>query len=709
MDTSGASPDEPRPGSRLEHPRTPGRGIAELLPVAKAAAAIALPMAAVTLWPAVYTSWSPAHNLGFSWRALIFALLFVGGSVVWGLLPLRLVPSAAPVWSFGLLLVLGGSIVAAGMTVLSFLVPVTAAEALLILVLAGAGLAFGSASQRHRLFEPLRRVSRLDILVILLSLIAVSAESPSHVFAFSDDHDAVIYAPWSDGFMLARTVGEFSQRSLPRPQGPWSLAGMEPAFYHYAAYLPAAAFSALTATPALTAVDAFAIPWSLFLVAMAAYALGGYWWGSRGAILGVALATVVPDATYYGFRNAWFGYHWLLGTSFSLPWGVAIAGCSIILVHQACRRGDLRLLCLGFVPVLGSVLFKAQVAVLLTPTLLLWTLVSFSGIARRTRLAGAAVLSGGAALAASLASGFEMAPTIALSGDRGTAYLMTLSDMIPDQADHATWVSVARGSWLAPKVLLLTWGAFGVLGLLYVALLTVRGLRKELSDYDFFPLCLLGVHFGFAFGVAGNTNGVPWELHHRPFVLVYLVLAAWCGGAVVALVSSRRTWWNGSGAWLTVFALAIAAAVLLDSSVTASAREQRLLADHLGTRVTKDHLACIDLIREHAVRGDVLQASDNDPGLITSGLTELTPYLGAPQRLARLHRYADVVERRLDELQRLAGAVTEEQFEQAVGALPIRWYLVTPASEVSWPSAVTMSPEFRCGDYRVYDLNKWRN
>jgi hypothetical protein len=379
-----------------------------------------------------------------------------------------------------------------------------------------------------------------------------------------------------------------------------------------------------------------------------------------------------------------------------------------VLVHLACRQGDLPLLGASALLTLGSVLFKAQIAVLLIPTLLLWSVVFCQGISRRRRLVVAALLSAGLGMALWLASGFQAAPTIALANDWGRAYLASTRSMIPDEAVREVWVSLTHSGWLVPRVFLLLTGAFGALGLIYVPLLLARRSTREYNDHDLFPLCLLGVHVGLALGLAGNTNGVPWEIHHRPFVLVYLVLAVWCGGAVVALLPKPRGWGGRPEAWGVVLVLLLAAAPLLERGTTGTAERPPLLVDHLNTRVHKDHLACIDLIREHASPSDVGQASDNDPVLITSGLTELTPYLGAPHRLQRLDRYADLVTERLADLRELMEAATEEEFEAAVGRLPIRWYLLMPDSEVSWPPRIAFEPRFRCGDYRVYDLDEWR-
>ena len=669
----------------------------------------------LTIWPALYSSWSVQHDLGFSWRALVFSGLFVGGTLLWGLLPTSLVAPARSIWDLPLTIVTGSSLLSAGFMLLSFLLPIGPGVALFFLLLCGGIPAYVFARKKPDFLNPLRQTSLPCLLAIGIGLLAASAWSQTHLFAFEDAGQSVIYKPWSDGFLLAQTASLFSDWVQPQTMGRFDLSGFAVGFYHYGAYTAAGAFSGITNTPGLSAIDAFATPWSMFLVAMAAYALGKHWWGPWVGLASLAAAFLLPDASFYGFKLGRFGYYWLQQTGPSLAWGVALGACAILLIDAACRRGGLRLFFLGLCFAVITLLFKAQIAAILVPPLLLWGILFFPGIKKRSRVAIIVLTGITLALLALAATQFDRAPTLAFSGDWGARYLVSISHGVEEEATRHLWRQIAGSKWLLPQVALVVTVSLGVLPLIWLVAFIIRRVRKQSTASDWLPFFFLVMHLAVIFGLAPNTQGNRWELHHRPFVLIYFLFAAWCGGATLTLLLvpgrafARRRRWSRARQRL------IALPGLLSLLIVPLLLGNQILGEDLWfakpfvfTSLSKDYLTCTDLIRRNAARTDVVQVSDNDPAGLTNALTERTAYLARADRHAARVQYASVAEARAADLTDLARAETMPAFESLLTRLPIRWYLLKPGADVSWPPAIASKPAFQCGAYRVYDLNEWR-
>ncbi len=667
-----------------------------------AATAIVL---ALTLWPAVYSSWSAGHDLGFSWRVLLFSCLFIGSALAWGLLPTSLVASAARIWDFALAVVVGSCLVSATLMVVSFLLPVAAWKILLFLLVSGGILILAATRRCPEFLDSLRTVSPACLLAICVSLFAASAWSQGHLFAFEKVGSAVVYRPWLDGFELARFAALFSLDLQPQTLG-HPLSGLAPNLYHHGPYAAAGAFSGFTQAPSLSAIDAFLFPWGVFLMGMAAYALGKYWWGEGGGLASLTVALLLPDASFYGLQVSWFGYHWLQQTSPSLSWGVAVGACSILLVDAACRRADRTLLLLGLSLALASVLFKAQIAAILVPTLSLWGVVAFSGIRIRVRLAMAGLTTAALAVLAVAVSHLSSAPSITLGHNWGLTYLEFVASGLRSESVRELWQQVTASEWVALRVPLLLLASFGALPFVYLTTVMIRGARRQSTVSDLLPLSFLIVHLAMVLGLARSTVGNAYELQHRPFVFVYFLLAVWCGGSVVSLLRGRSDTLSRSRLTTLAILPLLAFPVFLGDEVLGE--RVWFSPAFLSTSLPQDHLACIDFIREHSAPTEIVQASDNDPNGITAGLTERRGYLSRPALLLKLDEFSTLVQERFEDLTDFRCAATMPAFSDLIDQLGIRWYLLKPWSEVSWPPAVVSAPAFRSGNYQVYDLDVWR-
>ncbi|MCP4204943.1 MAG: hypothetical protein GY769_23795 [bacterium] len=673
--------------------------------------ALGLIALALLLWAGIYESWSASHDLGFSWRAVLFVLLFLSGVLSWGVVPVLVAPAAREVWNVPVTLLVGTSLVGVWLLALSFLLPITPLTALVALCAVGGALVWLSA--RRGAFGRLRAahgVSPECLIAVVVGLLAATLWSWGHLQAFVETGGDVAYGPFTDSLGNARIVALFGTDQLPQVLGHPDLAGVPPGFYHYGTYAVAGAFSAITESPALTAIDAFAMPWGVLMLALAAFALGDYWWGPRGGLAALAGAVLLPDASYYGFKNTFLSYHWLMQTSPSLSWGLAIGACSVLVADRACRRADLRMLSIAALLALIALLFKAQLAALLVPSLLLWVVFSFSGLRTRVRLAWLGMGAGAFVLLAGAASQLRRAPRTGLSQDWAFGYLSFLTTTVDGEVRRELWQQILASEWLVPRIGMIVVACFGILPLIYLTALVVQRRRRELKPSDLFPLTLFSGYLLIVFGLAENTNGPGrFELHHRPFVLVYFYVAVWCIGWLGVQLTERRS--SPRSRYLRTLGMyAVVPLLAFPLLLGAQVQGQRLPFSnyYMYTPLPRAFLTCVDYIRSASSRTDVVQISTTDPKGVFGALSERTAYLARPKIKARQFESASVASSRAKDLANLAATHELVAFQAQIARLPIRWFMLVPRHQPGWPPEVLANPTRECDGYRVYDFDTWR-
>ena len=187
---------------------------------------------------------------------------------------------------------------------------------------------------------------------------------------------------------------------------------------------------------------------------------------------------LVPDASFYGLQVAWLGYYRLQQISPSLSWGVAIGACSILLVDAACRRAEPALLSLGLLLAFATTLFKAQIAAVLVPALLLWSVIAFQGLGIRVCLAIAGLTAFTLAVIVETATHLSLAPSIAFAKDRGLGYLEVIAGGIRNESTREMWQQFIASESLVPGVTLVLVASFGALPFVYLATIMIRRSRK---------------------------------------------------------------------------------------------------------------------------------------------------------------------------------------------------------------------------------------
>ena len=196
---------------------------------------------------------------------------------------------------------------------------------------------------------------------------------------------------WSDYFIHGTVVAQFG---VPLAEGRSSflLIDQPLVFYHYASYMLPAAVARLVDLPALGLATSVLLPYGILLAALGMYAFVKTIAGQGIALLAPMALLMLPDASTVGFRNGFFGFHWLLFTAPGSGYGLGVAFTALTLM--AIWRADKRKasLWLGLTVTAALFEFRAHIFILLAPALAMTLLWETDLVRRHARVIASAML-----------------------------------------------------------------------------------------------------------------------------------------------------------------------------------------------------------------------------------------------------------------------------------------------------------------------------
>lgn len=473
----------------------------------------------------------------------------------------------------------------------------------------------------------------------------------------------------------------------------FELAGFPRSFYHYASYLVPAVLAAPLDLPGLPLATSVWLPLGFFTLCAGGYLLGQGLAGPGAGVAAVAVLTLVPQAGDYGMRNAFFGFDWNVLTHPTAAYALGIAFASFAFLKRWCEERRPRLLVLSVALAAGLLLFRAHVFVLALPAVLATAAIATAEF-RRRRLVYI-----GAALALVLGL-WEMA-----DGRRALGPFLATVHHQPGIAYAGWYDSILQryGAGVAlPAGLLLVFPVFlGVFTLLYPIALWLR----HRSAFDALPLLLLAGYAALMALAPIPANGDPTELTHRPFVLVYAVVAIWTVAVFVERVALR---------WV----LAVAGAALVAWwPLWPQAPRFSWGWNYYARTLAPGLLQAAGFLRREGKPGDVFAVQGlqrgwepiAQPGWVpTDAAAELAALSGMPAYIARPYIHmAHGGERQLVALERHAAleAVAREARSSAalarLAALGVRWYVITGERGPIWDPQRDLAV-FRDGTVAVY-------
>jgi hypothetical protein len=611
-----------------------------------------------------------------------FALIFLTGSLSWALLLLALhslLPGSLP------------------------------CHMLILLSVSAAGQYW--VYRREKPAREEHRAAWLSLFVVFFSLAAATCWARGLLHSMQAHEGQVEFHHWMDYFDHSTFTSQLRASEHLWHFGNFQISHLPTPLYHYGSYLFTACLADFSSLSSYTTVVAFWTPFGTFLTGLAAFVLACSFGGRVAGLCALISLLVLPDASYYGFHNALFRYHWLQQIGSAGMYGAACAALGLVFLLEAKRMRSRRALVAGLGFGAATFFFKAQLFVVLQPLLIAWLILSYRrfSIERRILVLQAVV---GLALAGIVISNrLHLGPTLEPSLEYFEHYCKYAASEgepgVPRTVVENGAAAIGRSRYYFVATSLVLFSSFGALLGVLPLLCLGAWWKKKLHPVDLVPWLAVAIYALFLVGLKDNVVGLNWwELIHRPFVWPYFVLMVWSAGKCCLLL--RET---GLGQRLLRPKLIGAAGLLLlclPWHMGRNVQQGRTIwrSKCYGLRFPQGLLECARFIAANGSRDDCIQDSQYDEYLFFGGLSERRSYLARPKLWKQSKNPAVLaeIERRHALLEQLKTATTAAAMHEQAAQLGIRWFLLHPDDDVRWPRAVLQAPAFVSDGYRVFDL-----
>lgn len=548
-------------------------------------------------------------------------------------------------------------------------------------------------------WRPRRRTQGWDAVATLLSLLAASCWV-SHLYPqVIQRPNAWIYRPYMENFSNWFKVGVFLLADAPVAVGSPYYAGEPLSLYHYGSYAWPAWVAESSAPLGLTVLASFWFPQMLFSIGLASYQLGRLWFGPASGAWCAWAVLAIPDPTFWADDIINLSWHRYLEASPNFGCSLAAAAVAVTLVTQGRRADSSRLMLAGVAAAYAAALFKFNIVVAVLPVVA-WTLLAAGRPG--TRWGGGWVgglFSASVLLALWAGTQFRFAPTFKLDPQLGGEFARWIMLSLPldrwwDFFD-AAWNAPVRPRQIPGRALWLAWASLQwwlpAWVLLAVGVPSRRGggWRKRAV-----PLWALVVYLVLGLGLHPNQNGDPFELQHRPFGWVYLLVVVWCAGLAVSWLQGRGARWIASPTLLFV-GLLIPWWYGAQTRITAP---PTVLAPGL--------VRASQFVARHTDPDEPLIDAEKDPWLIMGAICQRRTFVcrADDYTFAGQGALADSRLRLRRAVDRLLAATSLGEIAEWHTQHRARWLLVHPDTPLAWPPELVEQHAFAAGGYRVYDL-----
>ena len=529
-----------------------------------------------------------------------------------------------------------------------------------------------------------KRSSRLepDAASVLISIVGVCALSVvwswQAIQSFPRLRTSEIFPAWGDFFFHSGVISEFAH--FQNFGGTWIFAHGTPIpVYHYANYLLPAAISAFSGLPALALATSFTEPFSFVVMGLGGWVLGVVLGGRATGILCIVTLLLLPNAANYGFKNPYYDFHWLLQIS-DIGYAIGIAFIAIAYGILGRRNQSLALFGLSVLFTFLTAAFKIQIFVLLVGSGLVLVAIFWQPTKAWLRWAYLGAIVVIAPLLAFLAELYPRAPHFLSTHHQPNLFLAVFLPAGSTGLPNATRLPI--------ELLLLLLTSTGTLLPLYLlGMLWCR--RRKLSDLaDTVPLIVIGVYCCVAVTFPGDLGD---EFQHRPFTLVYAILAIWCASFAARILRASHP-----GTMRVIVLLAVFALLPLPFFMQRSTQSGQAAWMRTASRqdVPKALFESAAYLHDHALATDItLKSSDDGEAPFLGKLTALSERASYILRLQDHSAWVlwgtppDVVDAREREANELLRAQTFESFLHRAKSIGINWYVLSPPDHL--PAAIT--------------------
>ena len=446
---------------------------------------------------------------------------------------------------------------------------------------------------------------------------------------------------WSDYFIHGTEVAQFG---VPLAEGRSSflLVDQPLVFYHYASYMLPAAVARLVDLPALGLATSVLLPYGILLAALGIYAFVKTIAGEGIALLAPMALLLVPDASSVGFRNGFFGFHWLLFTAPGSGYGIGVAftALTVMAIWRANKRKAS--LWMGLIVTAALFEFRAHIFILLAPSLAMTLLWETDLVRRHARVIASAMLVATVTGVVCVAA-VPVARQAWLQFSAFGPFMEAVHTWMSPTAYDGTYQMIDQQYGRASAWLIGFWALIPIaLGGLTIALplaLTVAIRRTGWQWFDSFPIWCAAVWLGVVVCAPKAYNGDLTEYQHRAFVLVYAAAFVWTLLWLDRAIQPIRLAWPRSRRVFIFPTLVVAA---LGASAATSWNKDLARphfawgSRHFGARLDRGLLEAATFVRTQAVLGDTFALIPTDQwNQLDDAATRFAALANVPAYLAR--------------------------------------------------------------------------
>lgn len=476
-------------------------------------------------------------------------------------------------------------------------------------------------------------------------------------------------------------------------EGRYQAFGEPAKLYHYAPYMMAALNAKIGFVPALEIANSLWGPSSYLLFAIGLYTLVAHVWGGKISPFIVVAALLLPDAAQQLDAAKWFGFHWLLQISPGCSWGLAIfcVGLRYLLIgldeHQ--HKLTIFALCLA----LTMIFFRAQFLPLTLSFFALVFLIYCQQIPLRLRLLTLFLGVASTYLVLQFAANYVANPS--LSGPSGAAafvkaFLPSFTISTPFVGSFELVEALTALAHLLANMIGISLG-------IYLAVFLIGMARHHDKKVLTLPILLIVTYLCWVVYLPQNRGGNPFELQHRSFVVVYMMVTTWMVGFLAQFISQRRAVQRSTLA--KMLAVAVAVGTLSWANYLLPLRKDFMHYDRVFARGEYDIALSL---RELTSGTDRFLDSGYDPLELVVGVSQKRSFLSRPDRFSI--RGNPQRKNHFQELRRAGDEILNETDEASLLRLAsqhqIAWIILRP--EHDHPLLDALNPVAQSHGFRLH-------
>lgn len=200
-----------------------------------------------------------------------------------------------------------------------------------------------------------------DITVLIIISALATIWCRDLITSLEKAHLTGIFYVWPDLFLHTSEIISLENYSLLNNQSLY-LSGIKKSFYHFASYAMPSLYASAANQLALNAATAFWTPVGIILMGLGVYLLASTLGGKYVGLLTVIAVFLLPDASMYGLKIGFFGFHWLLQTSAGSGYAMSLIFLAIALFVIGVRESKFELVLWAIPVIILCAFFRVQLA-----------------------------------------------------------------------------------------------------------------------------------------------------------------------------------------------------------------------------------------------------------------------------------------------------------------------------------------------------------